>query len=213
MAKIINNNITKLLISIGILFLIISLCIFFPYYFINYELSQTDKQNLIDTTCSVLNQSLEYKYSCNKKFYQCNCDVRYYYPCDILLNQHIQNYCCDPVCYKNTSLNSLNYITCGFDTIITSIIQNKNNITNIFVETCNFDDKSCVDYWNNLKKNQFTCYYESYDINKILLDKPDFIELYSIGFIFAYIFIGLAIVFIIIGLIKYKKNSDYTEIN
>lgn len=212
MAIIINNNNTKIFCGIGILCMIISLCIFFPY-FIDYKSSQTDKENLIDTTCNVLNQTLEYKYSCNKKFYQCNCDVWYYYPCDILLNQHIQNYCCEPVCYKNTSLNSLNYITCGYDTIITSIIQNANNITNTFVVTCKFDDKSCVDYWTTLKKNQFTCYYESYDINKIILNKPDFIELDSIGFIFAYVCAGIALISIIIALIKYKKNNDYILVN
>ena len=197
----------------GILCMIISLCIFFPYYFIDYKSSQTDKENLIDTTCNVLNQTLEYKYSCNKKFYQCNCDVRYYYPCDILLNQHIQNYCCEPVCYKNTSLNSLNYITCGYDTIITSIIQNKNNITNTFVETCKFDDNSCVNYWINLRQNQFTCYYESYDINKIILNKPIFLDFSSVGFIFVYLCAGFALISIITGLIKYKKNNDYILIN
>jgi len=96
-------------------------------YFIEYKSSQTDKQNLVETICIILNQTYEYKYSCNKKFYQCGCDVRYYYPCEILLNQHIENYCCDPMCYKNTSINSLNYITCGYDTIITSIIKNGYN--------------------------------------------------------------------------------------
>jgi len=213
MALIRNNRTTKIFCSFGIVFLIISICIFFPYYFINYKNSETDKQNLIETTCKILNQTYEYKYSCNKNFYQCNCNVRYYYPCDMLLNQHIQNYCCDPICYKNTSLNSLNYITCGNDTIITSIIQNKNNVTNTFIKTCKFDDKSCVDYWTNLKQNIFECYYESNDKNTILLNKPEFVELYSIGFIFTYICIGISIIFFILGLLYYKKHSDYMVLN
>ena len=208
-----NNNITKIFFSLGLLSFIIAICIYFPYYNINYKNSQINKENLYDSICNVINQTYVYKYSCTKKFYQCNCQTNYYYPCEILLNKYIQNYCCDPVCYKNTSTNSLNYIICGYDTIITSIIENDKNITNVFIDTCKFDDNQCINYWTNLKENKFICYYESTDKNTILLDKPNFIELYSIGFIFAYIFFGFTIIFMIFGIYYYIKYNNYMKLN
>lgn len=87
------NNTSKIFYGIGIIWLIISICIFFPYFFINYTNSQYDKRNLIESTCVILNQTYKYEYSCSKNFFQCNCDTLYYYPCDYLLYNHIQNYC------------------------------------------------------------------------------------------------------------------------
>jgi hypothetical protein len=204
----------QIILFCATIFIISSIAIFLPYYYANYKPSQKDKHNLINSFCNVLNQTYQYKYSCVKKFYQCGCDNRYYYPCDYYITKYIEGYCCDPICYKNTSLNSLNFITCGYDTIITSIIRNTNNITNTFIETCKFNDDSCINYWIGLKQNQFECYYYITDIHKILLSKPDFVELYSVGFIFAYVFAGIGILLMILLIIKYNKNNNqYISLN
>ncbi len=112
-----------------------------------------------------------------KTFYQCGCNQMYYYPCDYLQSKYMEGYCCDPICYKNQSLNSVNFITCGYNVIFTSIIKNLENITNTFVRECRFDDQSCQNYWENLKKNPFECFYAKSNPNQILLSKPDFLTL------------------------------------
>ena len=197
-----------------ILFLLLSITIFFPYYYINYVPSQNNNDHIIETICIVLNQTFTYKYSCYKKFYHCGCNIYYYYPCDYAMNYHIQNYCCDPICTTNITQSSLNYITCGYDTIIETIIENYNNIINTFIVTCKFDDNSCVNYWINLKIKNFTCYYDDRYQQQILLSRPEVIELYSIGFIFTYIFFVLAFITVFISIYYYKKeNKNYIVLN
>lgn len=204
----------QIVLFFGIIFILSSVAIFLPYYFVNYKPSQEDKHNLVNSFCNIINQTYQYQYSCKKTFYQCVCDMRYYYPCDYYMTKNIEGYCCDPICYKNISTNSLNFINCGYNTIITSIIKNTNNITNTFVATCDFNDNSCVNYWIGLKQNQFECYYYTTNINKIILSKPDFVELYSIGFIFAYIFVGIGFIFILMFIKNFSKNKiEYNILN
>ena len=52
------------LFGVGTLLIFISIAIYFPYYFIDYKSSQSNKENLVETTCDVLNQTAQYKYSC-----------------------------------------------------------------------------------------------------------------------------------------------------
>ena len=165
------------LFGVGTLFIFISIAIFMPYYFIDYKSSQSDKENLVETTCDVLNQTVQYKYSCTKTFYQCGCNQMYYYPCDYLQSKYMEGYCCDPICSKNKSLNSLNFITCGYNVIFSTIIKNLENVTNTFVTECTFHDQLCQNYWENLKKNPFECFYAKSNPNQILLSKPDFLTL------------------------------------
>jgi len=202
-----------ILYLVAILLLLTSVAIFLPYYFINYKSSQSDKENLISTTCNVINQTISYKYNCVKKFYQCGCNQMYYYPCDYLQSKYMEGYCCDPICSKNQSLNSLNFITCGYNIIFTTIITNLDNVTNVFVAECSFNDNSCENYWQNLKNNPFECFYDKSNPNKILLSKPNYLELYSIGFIFAYVIFGISIITCIVGIFVYKNRSGYQIIN
>ena len=198
---------------ISILLMITSIAIYIPYYFIDYKSSQSDKENLVKTTCDVLNQTVQYKYSCTKTFYQCGCNQMYYYPCDYLQSKYMEGYCCDPICYKNKSLNSLNFITCGYNIIFTTIIKNLENVTNIFVTECKFDDQSCQNYWINLKNNPFECFYDKSNPNQILLSKPDFLTLHSIGFIFSYVISGLGVIVCLIGIYVFTYKNDYQIIN
>lgn len=210
-------NIPNILYYVGMISLLIAVCISIPYYVLDYKPSKDYKSNIMTTTCIILNQTYINTYSCYKKFYQCNCNIRFYYPCDILLNQQIQNYCCDPICVSNISLNSLNYILCGFDITFTSIIQNAINITNTFINTCKFDDYNCINYWLNLNKHSFECYYDIRNKDVIMLNEPDYITLKSIGFIFAYIFYSISVLCMILcicySIYIYIKRSNYREIN
>jgi hypothetical protein len=213
------SKIQKIFLGIGFIFLIIGISILIPFQK-KYELSQEDKSNLITTTCKILNQTIDKNnYSCKKKIIGCECNTFYYYPCDILLIKKFEGYCCDPMCYKNISLNQLNYIICGNDLLITSIIQNSNNITNTFIIKCDYDDKNCINKWENSMKNKFECYYYITNPETIILDKPDFIEKNNVAFIFSYIFLfsGCLLIMFITSylLIRFYegKRYNYVEIN
>jgi len=212
------SRLEKVLLLISLIFIIISISILIPFQ-IKYESSQKDKSNLITTDCNIINQTIDKNnYSCNKKIIGCECNTFYYYPCDILLIKNIEGYCCDSMCYKNSSLNQLNYIICGNDLLIISIIQNNNNITNIFTIKCGFDNNNCINKWTHTMKKIFECYYYITNPNTIILDKPNFIERNNIAFIFAYIFliIGCSLIIFVssYGTVRYYQNrNEYVAIN
>jgi hypothetical protein len=212
---IINQNRTEYcLLFRSILFCIITIAIFIPYYYVNYKSSQDDKDNLRESVCEVKNQTENYKYACQKTFYNCGCQQQLYYPCSYILTNHMHGYCCEPICQTNSSINSLNFVECGYNIIFTTKIENSNNVTNIFNQECKYNDNKCIQYWKNLIINPFECYYLITNPDKILLSKPDFIELYSVGFIFAYICAAFVIIFLILSIYFYKKNNNgYEYIN
>ena len=149
----------KIVFLISLIFIVIGVSILILFQ-IKYESSQKDKSMLITTTCKIINQTIDKNnYSCKKKIIGCECNTFYNYPCDILLIKNIEGYCCDSMCYKNSSMNQLSYIICGNDSMITSIIQNNNNVTNTFITKCGFYDNDCINKWENRMKNKFECYY------------------------------------------------------
>jgi hypothetical protein len=214
--KLFCNKQEKVLFLISLIFMVIGLSILIPFE-IKYESSQKDKSNLITTECKIINQTIDRQnYSCKKKIIGCECNTFYNYPCDILLIKNIEGYCCDSTCYKNSSLNQLSYIICGNDLMITSIIQNNNNITNTFTKKCDFYDNDCINKWIYIMKNFFECYYYSTNPGTIILDKPSFIEKNNIAFIFALIFLisGFCLALFISGLIRYNMfRNEYGSIN
>lgn len=203
---------TAIILICGCISLAIGLSVYIPYYKLEYEPSQAKKNMLQTSTCIVTNQTINFYNACSLRNIACGCSFRDYYPCDALVKNKVEGYCCDTECPRkscsctNLSQNVLNYNNCGENQEIITVIRNLQNISNTFIINCEFDDNMCINKWIGYKKNVFECYYYSNTNSTIILDKPSFIELDSIGFIFAYIFIGCAMFSIILAVVMNFYN-------
>jgi hypothetical protein len=112
------------------------------------------------------------------------------------------------MCGTNISVNSLNFIDCGNAATINTVICNSNNVTDNFIVYCDFNDRSCLNYWTGLyNKRNFPCYYYSDAPDTILLDIPNYITMGSVGFIFAFIFLGAAMLLFVSYIITVIMNK------